>query len=246
MRGFYFITICSALVALTSCSYTVIKDANLLEPKDGGGTLTKSSLLSWELVKNNVLNTCSNCHLSYKEPELGSLAAVRLKLAKVLEEVNGNDMPPAKDGYSPLDDCRKSILAQWVSENAPENSSFKIGDLEACRNLAESINNPPTPIPLDQAPLNYDTLLTRILQPRCLKCHNPDSDDIEAAGVLFYPYSEILNRSHLWEGPGTQSKIVHSLTDEDEDRRMPKKEDPRLTPEEINFVIRWIDAGIPE
>jgi hypothetical protein len=185
-----------------------------------------------------------DCHIGHTSPELGSLLAVRQNLTRILSEIKSNSMPPARNGYSPLSDCAKQILVTWANQNAPETTDILAGSLSACQNLPDAPSTGPGDKPISEMPLTYQTLVSRILQPKCLRCHNDKSEDIEAAGVLFYPYQEILNRPHLWETPGAESKIVHSLTNEDQDEIMPPPQDSGpLSQDEVEFVIRWIDAG---
>ena len=144
-----------------------------------------------------------------------------------------------------ISDCQKEILTTWSSANTPENSDLKIGTLANCKNLPED-SNPQAELPLEQMPLTYQTLIDRIIQPRCLKCHNANSDDLEAAGILFYPYEQIVSRVNLWEAPGAQSKVVEFLTRTDDERMPPPEDSNPLSIEEISFFTRWIDAGKPQ
>jgi len=238
----------SLFLGLTACNYTKIKiprttDNNKFETIK----LSKSTSLSWALINGNILSSCLNCHRNHTKPDLNQWESVRQNLPKILRDIRSNDMPPAKDGYIPLDDCRKAILEAWAEQNAPETSNFKISSLKACNHLPDDATDTPEDPPLNQAPLNYQTLLRRILQPKCIKCHNADSEDLEAAGVLFAPYSEILSREQLWEGPGSTNKLVQTLITEDEDKKMPPttSDTQALTTDEIQYIIRWIDAGKP-
>lgn len=235
-------------IDLTACNYTKIKNPRTADNnKFETIKLSKSTSLSWALINGNILSSCLNCHRNHTKPDLNQWESVRQNLSKILRDVRSNDMPPAKDGYVPLDDCRKAILEAWADQNAPETSNFKISSLKACEQLPEESTGPPEELPLSQSPLNYQTLLRRVLQPKCIKCHNADSEDLEAAGVLFAPYSEILSREQLWEGPGSTNKLVQTLITEDEEKKMPPttSDTQALTPEEVQYIIRWIDAGKP-
>lgn len=167
-------------------------------------------------------------------------------LNTVKTEIFSNSMPPAKNGYSPLSDCRKALFDTWVQQGAPERTTVRVGDLAACRGAEGGPQDDSDATPIEQMPLNYKTLVSKVLQPKCINCHNPDSEDFDAAEILFYPYSEIVNNSRLWAGPGKSSKIVRSLTRNDEDRMPPPQEGGPLTRQEVEFVIRWIDAGRPQ
>lgn len=186
-----------------------------------------------------------NCHVNHSKPNLNDLNSIHRNLTKVLDNIRSNDMPPAKNGYSPLDNCKKEIFETWVNQKTPEKMSIKVGSLSACQQLPNEPN--PDDRPLSQMHLNYDTLVKKILQPKCINCHNPDSDDIDAAGVLFFPYQEILNREQLWSPPVANSKLFRILTSEDPDGRMPPPsvDSGPLTADELDFITRWIENGKP-
>lgn len=245
MRGLFSITICSAIFLL-SCNYNIIKNPQALGGSNNSQTLppNESANLGWDLIKNSALTTCMSCHVGHTSPELGSLGSVQQNLNKILTEVHSNSMPPAKNGYAPLSDCNKAILEVWIQQGAPPTSSTKVGDLPACKTTTgkpSEDNN----TPLAEMPLTYQTLMTKILQPKCLKCHNPDSEDVDAAGILFFPFSEITKRNRLWAPPGRDSKIIKVLSRSDETRMPPPEDGAPLSAQEIEFITRWIDAGKP-
>lgn len=246
MRGFYCIIICSALILGTGCDYRVVKDPNALNGNNGSQAkpIDGATLIDATLVKNTVLKTCMDCHAGRTSPELGSISAIQQNVSNVISWVNSNAMPPGKNGYSPLSDCNKAILTKWSQLGSPETSNEKVGDLAECKD--GQVVPPETNLPIEKMPLTYQTLLTKVLQPKCLKCHNPDYEDVEAAGILFYPYSEITKRPRLWSAPGAKSKIVRVLTKDDESRMPPPEDGAPLSNEEIQFVIKWLDAGAPQ
>lgn len=249
MRGLYSIIICSSVLIFGGCNYNVVKDPNALGGGQNGkqsAPISESALIDWNLMKSSVLSSCMSCHVGHSAPELGSLSSTQQNLNTVRTEIHANTMPPAKNGYAPLSDCRKAILDSWIQQGAPETTATRVGDLAACKGVADNPQEGPENTPIEQMPLTYQTLMTKILQPKCLKCHSPDSDDLEAAGLLFYPYSEITKRSRLWAGPGKTSKIVRSFTRTDGEQMPPPQDGAPLTPQEVEFVIRWIDAGRPE
>lgn len=250
MRGFYCIIICSFLISFlilgAGCDYRVVKDPNALNGTNGKQTkpIDETSVVEASLVRNNILNSCMSCHVGSKQPELGSISAIQQNISQVITAVNSNSMPPEKSGYVPLPDCDKAVLIKWAQLGVPETSTVKVGDLPECKGVV--VTPPPPEIPIGNMPVTYQTLLTKILQPKCLNCHNPDSDDVEAAGILFYPYSEITKRPRLWSSPGAKSKIVRVLTKTTEDRMPPPEDGNPLSAEEIQFIIKWLDSGAPQ
>jgi hypothetical protein len=157
-------------------------------------------------------------------------------------------MPPANAGFVALSNCQKAILRAWWEGGMADTSDVKVSSLSACADTKEPPSEPPPLGPITQEPLTYQTFLKRILQPKCLSCHNPN-DKSEAAGILFYPYSELQAQQRRFKAPGASSKIVRAVTRDDDDRMPPPPPETNIAPlnkDEIAWLIRWIDAGIPE
>jgi cytochrome c553 len=218
------------------------------KPKNGDVVQSPTASIEAKVVSESVLNTCSSCHAGKKNPNLSSLDLVKINISKVVTEVESNAMPPTTAGYAPLTNCQKAILRRWWEMGMPEVSDERVSSLAACANANTpgEGSQPPPSGSMANEPLVYDTFLKRIVQPKCIVCHNP-KERSQAAQILFYPYSEILNQKQRFQPPGASSKIVHDVTRTD-DERMPPPESkiPPLTQEEVDWLIRWIDAGIPE
>lgn len=231
---------------LASCNYRTIKDAKAFAEraqKSSGSELTGESLISWPVVQVGVLSSCRSCHSGKNSPDLSTFSLVRQKLNLVQSEITSGSMPPAKNGYALLDSCQQAVLNAWVASGAPEQGSQKVSSLSECKNRGAGGGG--AKLPLSEIALTYENVVQRILQPKCITCHNPDADDIEVAGILFFPYEEIQKRPMLWRSPAASSKFIHSVTRLDEDR-MPPPPDEGLTKEEVDFLLRWIDAGVPK
>lgn len=254
MRGFFYIITYSFLilnlVLLTACNYNINKKNNLTNSGQNteSAPISEKTVISYSFVKTSIISTCLNCHVGHSAPEMGNINSIKQNITKILDAVHSNNMPPEKNGFAPLSDCKKAILDFWSSQSFPEVTSTIVGEIAACKGIGNDPNNPNDPnlIPIEKMPLNYQTLLSKVLQPRCIKCHNPDGEDLEAAGILFYPYNEILKRPKLWAGPGAKAKVVKYLIRNDEDRMPPPESGNPLSQEEVNFFVRWIDAGLPE
>lgn len=256
----------SVLVFLLTvgCDYRVQHDpSGALTPAEGG--LATGALVDYSLVQNTVLVTCQSCHAGQTQPALNSLQAVRASANLALSEVEGGDMPPPRAGYQPLSACQQAILRKWIELGTPETSDVTVGSLSECaQNKPGEPNTNPNPgdaagdtsgdtaggapgvKPIGEEALTYQTFLTRILQPKCMSCHSPGGDP-EASGILFYPYSELKSHKRLFTGPGKKSKFVRLVTRRDGNQMPPPEATVApLTQEEVDFAIRWIDAGLPE
>jgi hypothetical protein len=247
MRGSCFITIYS-LFLLVSCNYKKIKDLDAYNAQTSGKfstPITGDLKLSFPTMKEYVFKSCLTCHVGKNKPEFGSADLIRQEIQKIASEVNSNAMPPPEEGYSPLTDCQKAMLEEWIKQNTPDDSEVMVADLAACKDLPNQKDKKPE-VPIEQMPLTYSTLLERILKPRCITCHNSENTT-EAAEILFYPYEAILKDNRFrWKAPGVQSRIYKVLTRDDEERMPPPEDSGPLSEAEVQFIVKWIDAGKPQ
>ena len=254
MRGLHFITTCSqqtllaALVMLSvSCEYNVQKQSGSPTQNQQEG-LSADSVISYNLVANYSLQSCARCHSGSQSPTLNSITLLKTHIDDVLAEVEGGDMPPA--GNAPVTACQQAILKKWVELNMPEESTSKVFDLAACKSGdTEPVTPPVVVVPIDLMPLNFETLKTQILQPKCLLCHNVKSSDSDSAEIPFETYADVVGVSgQYWTAPGNTSKAYEEVNYPEGDDGMPPLESKidRLTDKEMDFIVRWIDAGRPE
>lgn len=247
MPGWYFITtykkkliLLAGFFVLAGCNYRINKSNDPAE-----GALSLSEPVSYEAIKSYSLRTCMNCHAGQKTPDLSTLENIKTNITKINSSIEISKMPPASDGYLPLSQCQKDVLAKWIELGFPEVSGVLVGQIPSCQNSF----GPPVLTPILLAPLNYETLRSRILGPKCLLCHVSDSSDWEAAQVPFSPYAALVSESgKYWKAPAIKSKVYKEITNVDDGMPPPDADPkiPRLTDDEITFVQRWIDAGMPE
>ena len=227
----------------------------------------QNDLISYTLLKQTSLSTCLNCHSGKIKPNLSSVDGLQKNKSKLLDEVTKDKMPPVKKGYSPLSKCSKAILKLWLDQGSPETTDIKVGSIDDCKSTDNKEDStapvtpekpPTTPLeppvitpeppaavtPILLMPLNYQTLKTQILEPKCLKCHS-EKENKEDENILFTSYKALTAASE-WNAPAEKSVVYDEISDESDG--MPPAEDstPRLTPDEIEFVKKWIDAGKPE
>jgi ribosomal protein S16 len=79
-----------------------------------------------------------------------------------------------------------------------------------------------------------------IFKSNCAKsgCHDVTS---KQKGYVFDSYNNIING--VTSGNADNSKIYKMITEKDEDKRMPKTPNPRLTTAQIDVIKRWINEG---
>jgi hypothetical protein len=259
MRGWFFTTIYKTIYThknileiifvslfLTNCNYKNLK----IDPQANSGAntnLSAEALITDELIMSYSLQSCQKCHAGAKQPTLDSVANVKANITKVLSEVTSGDMPPPEEPTK-LTDCQKALVKNWA-----EGTSKVVSEVVECKSVASPVVVPTLPIiPIELMPLNFQTLKTKIIEPKCLHCHNPKGEDWEAALVSFETYADLTSGEYAkyWKAPAADSKVFEEITynHETEDDGMPPKDSKtaRVTKEETDFIVRWIDAGKPE
>ncbi len=249
MRGWSYIIICKIIflsLFLASCNYSNSKK----DPNATGGqniNLSGDTLITDELVMSYSLQACQKCHAGAKQPMLDTAAAVKANISQVLIEINDGTMPPPQEPIK-LTACQKAIVKHWA-----DGTAKNIGEIAECKSAPPPVITPALPIiPIELMPLNFETLKTKIIEPKCLFCHNPKGEDWEAALVSFETYADITTGeySKYWDAPAIQSKVYDEITYHQETKTngMPPNDSKtaRVTKSEIDFIVRWIDAGKPE
>jgi len=238
MHGLSFIIICSLF--LSSCSYHIQKDQG---NANDVAYLSENAVVSSSIILRSVLQSCARCHNGGTPPNLGTLDLIKANISTVESEIRLDLMPPTSSGYTALDACKKAMLHSWIQSGMLDQTSILVRSLPEC---SQMIGNKPAPEEnILKMPVNYETLVTKVLQPACLHCHSPNSSDFEASQILLFPFSELIKSRRLVEAPSTSNKFVHLVTRND-DARMPPLNEKKLSDDEIEFIKRWIDAGHPE
>lgn len=230
---------------LTNCNYKTQK-------ADAGGSggqigLSTDAIIDDQLIMSYSLKSCQNCHGGAQAPLLDSAAAMKTNILKVIGELDTKSMPPTDKGYSSLSECQVALVKAWA-----DGSAKTVGEVASCKGSGVG-TTPELPLmPIELMPLNYETLKSRILLPKCVLCHDSanisDPDLMDAAFIPFTTYLEITtndDNKKLWSAPAAASKIHREITADD---GMPplKSKLGKLTDKEVDFIDRWIDAGLPE
>ncbi len=233
-------TILIAVITLTSCSvyFSPQKQIEILQDNnDNNKVLSQESTLDYETILSLSLNSCMKCHSGSKPPDLSTREGIIANMKSVLASVREDRMP--KGNYPKLSNCQKDALYAWAQLGAPERTEMQISSIASCGDIGSGSTTTTTttttlpPPPLDQMPLDYKTVTDRILRPKCMNCHNPDS--------------EITARRTLLGTSSANSKIFKLVNATDDTLMPPADSDyAHLTDEEITFLQRWLDAGHPE
>ncbi len=255
MRGFYctiiyrifsiinvfrFFSRISLVLLLASCNYKIIKDSPTQNSTTSFG---ENATVDAVLVQQSVLAICLRCHAGNTNPNLSTIDAITSQIDKIKSQVMSNQMPPSSSGYAALTDCQKDILNEWIRLGMPSTSSSKVTDLNSCK---QGTPIQPAAKPILEMPLNYQTFVEKILQPKCLHCHNEKSGDLDASQYLLYPYAELIAHKKLFSTDGAHSKLYKIVSRNDDERMPPPKDSAALATDEQDFILRWLDNGYPE
>lgn len=154
--------------------------------------LAADAPVDFKLIETEVIGVCLACHAGGQPPQLSGYAAVTSHITAIWGEINAGTMPPASSGMPRLSVCQQALFIKWMDSGIPQTGSVLVAQVPECANESGDAPKPPAPPhPLPDEPLNYQTLLTRILQPRCLRCHNATSRS-GAREVLFGTYAELM------------------------------------------------------
>ena len=92
-------------------------------------------------------------------------------------------------------------------------------------------------------PVTFERDIEPIFREQCLKCHGPEK---QKNGFRLDRKSEALaggdSGPSILPGKSAESRLVHNVAGLDPDTVMPPK-GPRLSPEQIGLLRRWIDQG---
>lgn len=96
----------------------------------------------------------------------------------------------------------------------------------------------------DASPISFNRQIRPILAERCFRCHGPDAQARESELRLDVRDDAI--QKAITPGDATSSRLLHRITHDDPDRRMPPPEmGEALTEDEIDLIADWIDEGAP-
>lgn len=94
--------------------------------------------------------------------------------------------------------------------------------------------------------INYEEHIKPIFRQHCLKCHG---DDKQKADLNLQSFAGALKGGSGGEvviaGRSSQSLLLDSITDPDDDSRMPPNKPP-IPNEQIEMIQKWIDTGLRE
>ncbi len=217
-------TIVAAGILLSSCSYKVDKEAEAPVKFDG-------KTLSFAQVRSMALGPkCARCHdwvASYEETK-----ALAQEISNRVQGLGGNrQMPPSS--ASQLTENEKAAIVAWVAAGALENPGQVEQPVTPPPVEPPPVEPPPVePPPVEPPPVeppakpNFALIKSKVLDPKCLRCHKSDFDTFEHTAPLI-------------------KDIEFRIQDIGGDFQMPPPNKPQLSEEEKALVLEWIRSGAP-
>lgn len=242
-----FLTGCNIFLSKSISTDQIPKNNSANNPSQNSNEYDSFQKINFDIVKKISLASCYDCHAGTSKTILIQSSDYQKQINILKKVILEETMPKVSYGYNLLDSCQKDLFLKWLELGAPENSDFPLANVSSCNYLLKPPTDVPVEPPIAQLPLNYKNIYEQILRPKCVKCHNPDHES-DASTILFFPYNEISEAPRRWKSPASESKIIRSVTRTDQDRMPPPPPEGAepLTSQELEFLSRWIDAGVPE
>ena len=176
--------------------------------------------LSFEEIRKNIMQPhCIQCHGNYS-----NYTTVFKDKDKILSAVLSGRMP--KNAPS-LGDELKGLLQSWIQAGAPEGARGGDGDEEP------------------KLVATWDSLNRVVFSGKCVLCHNPNGQasflDLSTRQKFFEKREELLNNFENAQ----ESYLIEVITDPDEPMPPVWSGMERLSEEEVEKIIEWIEKGLP-
>src|SRR5687767_2892984 len=99
-------------------------------------------------------------------------------------------------------------------------------------------------LPASSAEVSFSKQIAPLLQSKCIACHGPEK---AKGGFRAHTYQQLMaggesDLPSIKAGDPEQSELYKRLISEDEDERMPQKDDP-FPKEQIELFKQWISEG---
>lgn len=185
------------------------------------------------IVLTNRCNTCHDRHLT-RGVDLTNYAGIKASLGKVEAELRKRTMPVGR----PLPRAEEELVLKWIEGGAPEVMSAET------KKKCDEANQPP-PIAVKPLAPNYESIKDKILEGKCLSCHQPGE-----SGELydFSSYAGIQLAADLFDTSMPEaSPFIKAVVKEGRGSMPPARSGiARVTPDEVKVLTEWIRLGLPE
>ncbi len=205
------------LLLLTSCGNSLeVKESPI---SDIQSITPQEESISFETVRSNILKShCIQCHAGYNEYDI-----VFADKENILDAVLTGRMP--KNAPS-LDEELIVLLKSWVDQGAP---------------LDSTVTEPVTA----ELAATWESLSKKVFLPKCIQCHNPQGQasflDLSTRQSFFDQRDYLLGNFE----DALNSYLVEVITDPNEPMPPSWSNIDRLSQEEVDAIIEWVEKGLP-
>ncbi len=230
-----FLALAAMSILGTSCGNSfeqkeIPTDFTGIGPVDG----STGNAITFAEIKAQILEpSCIACHSNFadynsfngmKEAAMGAISSGR--------------MPK---NAAPLSNELKTLMRSWLAAGAPEtqNDVVVTNPGDGSNDGGSGGNRPPT---VDLLEPTWSSISKKIIFPKCISCHGAGSFlPLASRQDFFDQRDELLNDFNDIE----DSKLIKRL--ESNTNPMPPTWSgiEKLTTEEINVVIQWVEQGLP-
>jgi serine/threonine protein kinase len=147
--------------------------------------------------------------------------------SRLIQRIEDGSMPPEEDEerLPRVTEKELVILRDWIRGGAPPLPPA----------------NPATPSVVPYSPLAAKA--KAIFQKHCYECHKYD---VAKGGIKILHHRLLVTvRKVVIPGQAEPSELMHVLTTDDDELRMPPAPADRLSSDEIDVIRRWINEGAP-
>ncbi len=129
-----------------------------------------------------------------------------------------------------------------LNESCRHNGLDPLDDDDPIGGVDTIPENPGGGTPCDPDVVYFDLQILPILQSRCAfsGCHN---DASAQDGVRLTSYESVMATADVRPGNPGGSDLYEVLVEDDEDDRMPRPPNPRLSQDQIALIRKWIQQG---
>lgn len=237
-------------VSLVGCSYEHIKGAagrdGALDKSDNCGPVDFATINQRVFKKS-----CTGCHspdssIDVKGLFLTDHLSIKNNIGASIASIRAGRMP--KLGV-PVSQDDLDLLVAWEKQRTPEFTAEP--PVQSCNQVAvvdpvkpdpvDPVDPVPTDPPVDVLEANYNSIRKHILEVKCSGCHDINQTKPKPPKYKFGTYSDMVANTVLFNPANEQSRFAIAVITGD----MPVFGD-LLTDDEINVVVDWIKAGLPE
>lgn len=234
---------------LTSCNLQKSNPLDLSGPQLPEVPVLSADLITFDVVKSQVLEKhCFECHskdTNKHNVNLETYANVIKDLKGIRDTVIQKSMPPRRRVDLKLSDSQIKLLVDWIDAGAKENGD---GTLNPPVDQPPVVVNPPTTTPPTSTPpitqppvvippiageVYFQHVNDYVIKTNCVGCHSVASGNKGKVNLENY----VNVASNL-------EKIKKSILDD----FMPPRRKPelKLTAQQKDLILKWIDAGAKE